>query len=83
MNARTKQINEALTGQASGKLTTEETQLLENLSLTAEDVKKHGGMITVNADDQMMLLCESICSKLGIAPEKYVNIRLSKHDAQL
>ncbi len=83
MNQRTKRINEVITGQASGKLTTEETQLLENLSLTTDDVKRHGGIITINADDQTMQLCESICNKLAIDPEKYVNIRLSKHDAQL
>ncbi len=81
MNQRTKRINEVLTG-ATARLTSEEKQLLDSLHITKEDVKKHGGIITVNADDQTMQLCESICKKLGIDPERYVNVRLSKYDAK-
>ncbi len=81
MNQRQKKVNEALAG-APGRLTAEETQVLENLSLTTDSVKQHGGIITINADDQTMQLCESICKKLGIDPERCVNVRVNKYDAQ-
>ncbi len=82
MNQRQKQVNEVLTG-ATARLTPQEKQLLDSLHITKEDVKKHGGIITINASDEDKQLAESICSKLGIAPERYVNVQVNKYDAEL